>query len=101
MKIKHLTIKIYHADEDYISYFAFYRDNNKHPFAILDGGYCTHEQFCTTCDLIKEKKWRMIRAAIAAELNKDAENYSVINVYPDHEVQVMTTAPVFTAEELL
>lgn len=101
MKIKHLTIKIYRSEDNELAYFSFYRDDNKKPFATLDGGWCTHEQFCMARSLVDQGDYNSIRAAVAVELDRLAKNYTVINVYPDREEQVMTTAPVFTLEELL
>ena len=102
MKIKHLTIKIYRTYDDEIAYFSFYRDNNKNPFATLDGGWCTHEQFIMACDLVKERKWLALRAAVAIELDRDPKSFDIINIYPDgRRVILCSSDPVFTLEELL
>ena len=101
MKINHLTIKIYRSEDNELAYFSFYRDNYKKPFATLDGGWCTHEQFCMARDFANQGKYDLLKVGVLVELDKAPKNYSVINVYPDREETVMTTAPVFTLEELL
>ena len=101
MKINHLTIEVYRACDNDIAFFYFRRDNNKKAFGYLDGGFCTHDQFILARKLLEKGNYKAIVAAVAVELDKQPKNYTVKNIYLDREEIVYTTAPVFTAEELL